>query len=204
MDKMMKFSVGIGNNALEAEKNLKFAKERKNQGLDYNIVQSYDNHSHVTTASNPVVDGYLFLEQRLSDDKEGLEKLELLKVDPSTGLLNKVGYAIEVAKLKNAGLYTGRIIVFMDGDDLHTLNAQYGYGEVDKLIVASGQALKKVTRKDKESLDKKARNIDILNHRLNDSAGDEYLVDLACKPEYAEQVTKRFLDAMYQAQRENL
>jgi GGDEF domain-containing protein len=200
MDKFMKFSVGIGNNVQEAECNLKKAKQRKNQNLEYNIIESYNGQNQVIDMSNPIVESYLFLEQRLQQDKEGLEKLEVLKHDSLTGLLNKVGYAIEVNKLNSIGLYNSRIIIYLDGDGLHELNAEYGYEKVDELINLSGKALKNISRKETESLDKKARNVDILNHRTHDSCGDEFLIDICCKPEYALNVTKRYLDAMYQAQ----
>lgn len=201
---VIRVSVGIGRNIEEAEEVLLRAKERKPESRRYNIeVYSGPGMPFPVEVQSDTVKSYLKLEQRLKiyGDDEGLKDLENLKHDPKTGLLNRVGYLVEVAKLRNKGLYRNRVIIFIDGDDMKKANSLLGYAGTDRYLEAMGSALKSQIRQI-ETPYNTTRNIDILLNRKNDSGGDEFIVDLSCDYSQAERIARRYVDAMYSAQLE--
>lgn len=209
---LMKFSVGIGHNIAESQEMLKIAKSNKMLGNHYNISCYNDNNGTRSLPyihkSNELIDGYIRLEQKLHNDIDALRDLERMKYDPLTGLLNKTGYAIEVQKLIQNGMYDDRVIIFMDGDGLHELNEKLGYAKVDEILTRCGRALTDTSRHHHNNngfynTDKKARNIDVLNHRVNDSGSDEFIIDINCPYEFGINVAKRYIDSMYKSQLED-
>jgi GGDEF domain-containing protein len=201
---IIKVSIGIGRNLAEAEQSIHVAKQRKDEHRYYNIelYQGRRIHEH-HEEDNKAIRSYLRLEDKLrkQDDLEGLADLENLKIDPKTGLLNRTGYEIEVMKLRRAGEYHDRVIIFIDGDDMKRTNESLGYEETDRYLVSIGKALRGEIRTRNEP-DKKARNVDVLLNRKNDSGGDEFIIDLHCDYAHAEHVARRYVRAIYRAQQE--
>jgi GGDEF domain-containing protein len=200
---LLRISAGIGRNIVEAEQGLKEAKKHKHEGLYYNIVL-YEGESLKENADPPqAVENYLRLEQKLSNlnDKQSLQNLESLKYDEKTGLLNRVGYNIEIEKLKRKGDYLPdeRYVILLDGDDMHYLNQQFTYDTVDEYLKVIGAALKKQTDFETDS-EKRARNVDVLVNRKNDSAGDEFIINIRCSAESIASVAQRYVKAMYAAE----
>jgi len=199
---IIKVSIGIGHNLAEAEKAIHVSKLRKDEHRYYNIEVYQGRRMHEQhDVGSKVVSCYLRLEDKLvrQNDIEALADLENLKIDPKTGLLNRTGYEIEVMKLKRAGEYHDRVIIFIDGDDMKKANAELGYEETDRYLVSIGKALKGEIRTRNEP-DKKARNVDVLLNRKNDSGGDEFIIDLHCDYEHAEKIARRYVRAIYRAQ----
>ncbi|MBW2997179.1 GGDEF domain-containing protein [Candidatus Woesearchaeota archaeon] len=197
---VIKVSVGIGRNMAEAEYALFNAKQRKHECRQYNIVQ-YDGTEIICPpidTGSDAVQSYLTIEQKLAEqnDKDGLEHLENLKHDPMTGLLNRTGYSVEVKRLTDQGRYNDRIIMILDGDDMKKANALLGYEKTDTYLVAIGKALKNELRQDKQA----PRPNDILLNRKNDSGGDEFVIDISCSCTQAENIARRYVDAVYNAQ----
>ncbi len=201
---VIKVSIGIGRNIEEAEAGLAMAKQRKHEGRLYNI-EHYSGKplAHEVETSNKTVQSYLRLEDKLSqmDDKEGRDDLENLKQDPKTGLLNKVGYMVEVAKLRKESKYDNRLIILIDGDNMKQANTLLGYEVTDEYLEVMGRALKRQIRSIETPFNN-VRNTDILLNRKNDSGGDEFIIDISCDHAHAELVAKRYVEAMYLAQLE--
>jgi hypothetical protein len=211
---VIKVSVGIGHSLAEAEDSLARAKQRKPEARYYNIeMYSGESIPDPEKMESRAVKSYLDIEQRLSEigDSESLHNLEVLKYDSMTGLLNRMGYEVEVARLKNKGEYENRVIILIDGDNMKRTNAELGYEGTDRYLVAIGSALKSQVRSNREAgsdagkkgrdSDTKARNVDVLLNRKNDSGGDEFIVDIGCDYSNAEGIAMRYIDAMYAAQR---
>jgi GGDEF domain-containing protein len=201
-DVVIKVSVGIGRNMGEAEAALSRAKAKKKEGRYYNI-ETYEGMPLSCDApyESQAVRSYLRLEQKLEEqgDIAGLCDLENLKYDLKTGLLNRMGYEVEVLKLKNRGAYTDRVIILIDGDDMKGANSRLGYEGTDRYLACIGSALKGQVRQRDDS-DRKARNVDILINRKNDSGGDEFIVDIGCDVRFAEGIARRYVHAIYQEQ----
>lgn len=197
---VIRVSVGIGRNMAEAEYALFNAKQRKRDNKMYNIVRYYGMEivcPQIDTGSD-AVQSYLALEKRLAEqgDSDGLEHLGNLKHDPMTGLLNRTGYAVEVKRLTDQKRYNDRIIMIIDGDDMKKANALLGYEKTDMYLVAIGKSLKSEVRQDREA----PRPNDILLNRKNDSGGDEFVIDISCPYTQAENIARRYVDAVYNAQ----
>lgn len=206
---LLKFSVGIGNNINSAEKALMVAKQKKTDSL-YNIEINDVASSEAILDKNieSIVSSFLKIKEYLSKNNPPLLKdLENFKYDKKTGLLNRIGYFIEIEDFKLK--HDKRCILFFDADNMHDINEKYGYDFVDKYLIVVGKTLEKSIR-DKN---KKDRFPDVLGyesdstifHRKNDSAGDEFIVNIAYdKPdfEFAKKIAKRYLDNIYLAQKE--
>lgn len=202
-------SVGIGRNILEAEKALINAKKKKHNNRKYNIeIYSGKKIKSEIIISKELIDAYLRLEKNLSHSPKLLKDLEILKRDPKTKLLNKLGYYIEKQKLEIQNKYhkNKRYIILFDADSMHTLNKKYGYKAVDKQLECIGKALKeniRLTTKDYRT-EKDLINIkDVLNNRKNDSAGDEFIIDLYCNKKDLITIAKRYLDKCSEYQENN-
>ncbi|MFA5746238.1 MAG: diguanylate cyclase [archaeon] len=200
---IIKLSAGIGRNLREAEETLKIAKTKKYRKT-YNI-ELYSGPRLKSTVKNlpkEVINSYKRLEIELSKSKSAISDLEVLKRDPKTGLLNKTGYLIEKEKLKSHNKYNSRFVILFDCDSMHRLNQRYGYCFVDKYLTLIGNTLNNCTRKDNH---RKEKDIiitqDPLMHRKNDSAGDEFIIDISCKEKDIKNVAKRYLAEIYNAQK---
>ena len=198
---VIRLSVGIGKNILEAEEALKIAKRKKHQKKEFNIeIYSGKPIPYTIELPNKVVSAYLRLENKLSNSKDSLKDLEMLKRDHKTGLLNRFGYFVEKNKLIKQKKYgKHRHILFFDADSMHSLNNKYGYVFVDKYLTAIGKALNEnIRNRDKKDI----LNVgDPLNNRRNDTAGDEFIIDISCKEEEVLNITKRYLRKCYEYQR---
>jgi len=198
---IIRLSVGIGRNVLEAEEALKIAKKKKHQKKEFNIeIYSDKPISHTLEVPKKVVSAYLRLEKKLSNSKDSLKDLEMLKRDHKTGLLNRFGYYVEKNKLIKQKKYgKNRFIIFFDADSMHSLNNKYGYIFVDKYLTAIGKALNKnIRNRDQKDI----LNVgETLNNRRNDTAGDEFIIDIYCKEKDVLNITRRYLTKCYEYQR---
>jgi GGDEF domain-containing protein len=205
-DVMIKVSIGIGRNITEAEHSLAQAKQRKGDGNYYNIrVYGCKPLPAPEPEHNPVVDSFLRLEQRLLSEgfEDEISDLDSLKYDAKTGLLNRMGYEVEVRKLHHREAYADRVIILIDGDNMKHTNTLLGYEETDRYLEAIGRALKSQIRQaqsSKKGSSETDRETDVLVNRKNDSGGDEFIIDLGCDYCHAGNIAKRYVDAMYQAQ----
>ena len=171
---LIKVSCGIGRSFEEAARAVTEAK--KNKGKDDFNIKVYNGtrlRSKLPESFKQRVQEYLLLAKELSNDQIKILENFTLK-DPLTGLLNKTGFVLKLEELKQKGINEGYYILF-DLDDLHDWNNKLGYNEVDRYIEMIGQAIKNNIRHgDFCSSDK--RVADIVGHRLNESAGDEFLI----------------------------
>lgn len=204
----IKLSVGIGRNLAEAELALKSAKKNKYKHRKFNIkIYSGKKLNCDKPVPKTIIDAYLRLEKKLSDSPKALLDLEKFKKDPKTKLLNKLGYYIEKTKLEKTKKYNPdkRFILLFDVDSMHALNKKYGYEKVDKILEAIGKALNDNIR---NSLDRKEKDLlkikDLLNNRKNDSAGDEFIIDLSCEKKYLRNIAERYLIKCYEYQKKIL
>lgn len=202
---LIKLSVGIGHNLLEAEEALKVAKKNKHKHKKFNIeIYAGPKLKYTDVIPSEIIDAYLRLEKRLSNSPKDLIDLEILKRDPKTKLLNKLGYYIEKQKLENTKKYNhkNRYILLFDADSMHFLNKKYGYETVDKYLEAVGQALSENIRDSKDRKEKDMLKIkDLLNNRKNDAAGDEFIIDLFCDKKYLRQIAERYITNCYEYQK---
>lgn len=202
---LIKLSVGIGHNLLEAEEALKVAKKNKHKHKKFNIeIYTGPKLKYTDVIPSEIIEAYLRLEKRLSNSPKGLIDLEILKRDPKTKLLNKLGYYIEKQKLENTKKYNfkNRYILLFDADSMHFLNKKYGYETVDKYLEAVGKALSENIRYSKDRKEKDMLKIkDLLNNRKNDAAGDEFIIDLFCDKKYLKQIAERYITNCYEYQK---
>ncbi|MBW2971449.1 diguanylate cyclase [Candidatus Woesearchaeota archaeon] len=199
---LITLSVGIGRNILEAEQALLSAKRFKGDGRRYNIeVYAGEPLDCPCFQPSPAAEGYLRLESLLMElsDADGLEDLEMLKFDPKTGLLNRTGYETEVLRLRQRGGYGERCFILLDGDNMKQVNSSFGYGVTDSYLVAVGAALKGCVRQVHED-GSEVRDLDMLVNRKNDSGGDEFVIDVGCDYVHAEDIARRCIDSVYDAQ----
>lgn len=202
---LIKLSVGIGHNLLEAEEALKVAKKNKHKHKKFNIeIYAGPKLKYTDVIPSKIIEAYLRLEKRLSNSPKDLIDLEILKRDPKTKLLNKLGYYIEKQKLENTKKYTpkNRYILLFDADSMHYLNRKFGYETVDKYLEAVGQALSENIRDSKDRKEKDMLKIkDLLNNRKNDAAGDEFIIDLSCDKKYLRHIAERYIINCYEYQK---
>lgn len=202
---VIKLSVGIGKNILEAEQALKIAKQKKHNSKEFNIeIYSGPNLKYKNNLSKEWEDAYLRIEKNLSNFTNAVLDLEILKKDPKTGLLNRFGYYIERKKLIDQQKYNpkDRYIILFDGDSMHNLNKKYGYSVVDKYLEEIGKALLKNIRNSKNRKEKDILKIkDLLNTRKNDATGDEFIIDLSCPKDQLIKITERYLTNCYEYQK---
>ena len=132
-----------------------------------------------------------------NDQKKILENFSLR--DPLTGLLNKIGFVLKLEELKRLGINSGYYILF-DLDDLHYWNQKIGYSKVDKYIEEIGKVIiSNIRQRDNKLMS------DLVGHRLNESAGDEFLIFIPSeeskeKLEKIKTMTKRIIDKINEAQ----
>ncbi|HOW29761.1 MAG TPA: diguanylate cyclase [archaeon] len=202
---LIKLSVGIGRNLAEAEEALKIAKTNKNKHKKFNIeIYNGPKLKYTNIIPSEIINAYLRLEKKLSNSPKELLDLEILKKDPKTKLLNKLGYYIELQKLELKKKYNkrNRFIILFDADSMHLLNKKYGYETVDRYLEAIGKALSENIRYSKDRNEKDLLKIkDLLNNRKNDAAGDEFIIDLSCNKKYLKQIAERYITNCYEYQK---
>lgn len=171
---IIKISCGIGMSFEEAARAVTDAKKEK--GKNHHNIKVYNGErlrSKLPDSFKQRVREYHELAKVLSEDqKRILENFSLR--DPVTGLLNKTGFVLRLEELKEKGFTCGYYLLF-DLDDLHDWNNKIGYTEVDKRIEAIGKVIMHNIRH-QNFYPAKERITDIVGHRLNESAGDEFLI----------------------------
>ncbi len=202
---LIKLSVGIGHNLLEAEEALKIAKKNKYKHKKFNVeIYNGPKLKYINIIPSEIINAYIRLEKKLSNFPNALKDLEILKRDPKTKLLNKLGYYIEKKRLEKTKKYNikNRFIFLFDADSMHYLNKKYGYETVDRYLEAIGKALSKNIRNSKDRKEKDMLNSnDLLNNRKNDAAGDEFIIDLSCNRKYLKQIADRYITYCYEYQK---
>ncbi len=206
-NEIIKFSVGIGTSFEEASQALMEAKEKGNREdlMNINIYQGEPlQDSPIQNQSNAQyfmqVLNYL-RETNASEDLIAAQ--ERLSIDSKTGLFNKLGYETKRLELDELGQNEG-YFVLLDGNSMHDHNAIKGYTLVDRYLEASGEGILRAAidgicrsvrsgydRRENEDMmfaeneartgqDRRVRTevSDIVAHRVNDSAGDEFLLYL--------------------------
>ena len=174
-------SCGIGKSFEEAVQAVTKAKKFKGK-REYNI-EIYEGkslRSKIPERFRKKIGDYIQFSKTLSDEqRKMLEDFSLH--DPVTGLLNKTGFFLKLENLKRIEINQGYYMLF-DLDDLHDWNEKLGYAEVDRRLEIIGREILSNIRHHRE------RAADILGHRLNESAGDEFLIFFPSK------YTKKNLD----------
>ncbi len=227
LEGIITFSCGIGRSFEEAEAALKTAKERKadfegNKRFNPNIV-------HYTNEPIPDIENiasnardYARIVKLVWENhsEEDLRAAENLGRDPRTGLYNKMGYDLKRLELRQLGFDQGYYILF-DGNNMKGANLRYGSSFVNNLLAQAGQSLfldarSGIDRRDSEgsqdyTSDRRKverrtlpKTPDIVAHRVNDNAGDEFLLFLPIhgtkSKEEMHDIAMRFLMNMYARQ----
>ena len=194
--KKITVSCGIGFSFEEASRAMQQAKNKKHIHYNIQIYKGPRLKSKFPERFKQKVRDYFKLSKQLSKkQKEILENLVLY--DYLTGMYNKTGYILRLEELKLKGVKEGYYILF-DLDDLHYWNKKLGYAGVDKFIESFGNELLNNIRH--ETIE--GRMPDILGHRLNESAGDEFLLFIPLKhnkenSEIVMKLIKRLIDKVY-------
>jgi len=164
-------SCGIGRSFEEAVYAVKGAKRHKGKGLRFNteIYRGKRLRSKIPEGFKKRVVNYFRLKKILNKKQQKLLEDFSLR-DPITGMLNKTGFVMRLEELKRKKGLSGYYILF-DLDDLHYWNKRLGYSKVDKQIKRIGKIIFNSIRHNHA----KGRD-DIVGHRLNESAGDEFLI----------------------------
>ncbi len=218
---IIKYSVGIGKSFEEAAEALEEAKSKDKDSLA-NIVEHEGpklEDKDVALSSN--ADNYIkilrFLQENDADD-ETIHAHSELGEDPRTGLFNKMGYETARLELKELGVSEGYFIL-LDGNNMHDHNAEKGYTSVDEYLEATGRAIKSIVKSTRSGLDRRGEERaclgrrkepgeeDIIGHRVNDSAGDEFLIYVPLKhnaenKEIVGRIAERVIENIYDKERE--
>ena len=200
---IIRISCGIGYSFEEAARAVTDAKKEK--GRNSHNIKVYNGErlrSKLPESFKQRVKEYHEIAKVLSDDqKKILENFSLR--DPVTGLLNKTGFVLRLEELKEKGFTCGYYLLF-DLDDLHDWNNKIGYTEVDKRIEAIGRVITNNIRH-QNFYPAKERITDIVGHRLNESAGDEFLIFVPARHcneniEELKAMAQRLIDKTYEVQ----
>lgn len=202
-NKLITVSCGIGRSFEEAVRAV--AKAKKNKGNNEFNIEVYNGtrlRSKLPESFKQRVQEYLKLSKELSNDQMKILENFTLK-DPLTGLLNKTGFVLKLEELKQKGIVEGYYLLF-DLDDLHDWNNKLGYTKVDRYIEVIGQTIKNNIRHENLTSSKE-RVMDVVGHRLNESAGDEFLIFVPAKHnkeniEKLKLLATRLLEKIYEKQ----
>lgn len=206
MAELITLSCGIGRSFEEAAKAIMEAKKNKLNNL--NNIQIYNGlrlRSKLHEGLKQKVQEYHKLSRVLSEEyKKLLEEFALR--DPVTGLLNKTGFVLNLEKLKQEGIVEGYYLLF-DLDDLHDWNNKIGYTKVDEYIEMIGKVIHSNIRHENMTSSGQQRTADVIAHRLNESAGDEFLIFVPCNPNEdnmnnARKIAERILQRIYEKEKE--
>src|SRR3989344_6683395 len=195
---VMTVSCGIGRSFEEAVAAMRIAKKTKGQEYNIKVYKGERLRSKLHEVFKQRAKEYFELSNALTNDqKKILENFSLR--DPLTGLLNKIGFVLKLEELKKSGINSGYYILF-DLDDLHEWNQKLGYSKVDRYIEEIGKVIVSNIRQRNDKL-----TSDLVGHRLNESAGDEFLIFIPSeeskeKLEKIKTMTKRIIDKINEAQ----
>ncbi len=161
-------SCGIGRSFDEAANAVAEAKKHKRRMYNIEIYVGKRLRSKIPAGFKRKIKNYIKFSDTLTENqKKMLEGITLH--DPVTGLLNKTGFFLNLERLRRIKINQGYYML-LDLDDLHYWNKKIGYSEVDKRLGKIGRSVLMNIRHSKD------RAADILGHRLNESAGDEFLI----------------------------
>jgi len=173
-DAIITVSCGIGRSFEEAARAVAEAKKEKGKNeFNIKVYRGKRLRSKIPESFKQRVQEYYKLAKELSDEQVKILQNFSLR-DPVTGLLNKTGFVLQLEELKRNGITEGYYILF-DLDDLHDWNSKLGYAEVDRYIELIGKTIKENLRHENLYSSSK-RATDVVGHRLNESAGDEFLI----------------------------
>ena len=144
------------------------------------------------------------------------KKLNKLTItDPTTGLLNRLGYYLAVEGRDQLVVPDGhkRLYVLFDCDYVKHFNylPECGYGETTRHICAIGQGIFNSTRHQDKSSQPDQRKTDTTEMKLLDlplatrnygAHGDEFLLDIFCPGDQIAPITQRIIAAANQKQLE--
>lgn len=213
---LITLSCGIGRNYSEAYLAQRFAKEKKNLRLrenknpeHYNI-EIYDgepiNLDEMSKDLVLKVKDYSEIKNALPENLKG--KLESLLYDPLTGTLNKLGYSLKKENLREKGIDKGYNILF-DLDNMHHWNNTLGEKKVNDCIHLIGRIINNnIRHKHLYGHNLKENIQDFLVHRVNESAGDEFLIYIPSENSTENErkvykIAERILEKVYDAQVEH-
>lgn len=161
-------SCGIGRSFDEAANAVAEAKKHKKRMYNIEVYAGKRLRSKIPISFKRKIKNYIKFSDTLKENqKKMLESITLH--DPVTGLLNKTGFFLNLERLRRIKISQGYYML-LDLDDLHYWNKKLGYSEVDKRLGKIGRSVLMNIRHSKD------RAADILGHRLNESAGDEFLI----------------------------
>ncbi|MBI2655287.1 hypothetical protein HYX06_02575 [Candidatus Woesearchaeota archaeon] len=230
LEGIITFSCGIGRSFEEAEVALGKAKERKAQ-FDGNrkfspniVVYNGEPIADIEDIASNARDyaRIVRLVHHSHTSEEDIMAVENLGRDPRTGLYNKMGYDLRRLQLRQLGFNQGYYILF-DGNNMKDANSRYGSSFVDNLLAEVGKSLSLDSRSgidrrdfrasqdhnegDRRQVERRglSNTPDIVAHRVNDGAGDEFLVFLPMPSvrksvEEIYGIAMRFLMNMYNRQ----
>jgi GGDEF domain-containing protein len=224
LDTLVTFSIGIGKSYQAAAEALKLAKEGEKSSL-YNIYANFGPSSErymppVNSNSQNFMRVYKHL-RSTNADQEVISSLDQLTKDPKTELYNKLGFESKMLELSDLGKSEGYWIL-LDGNNMHEANDKKGYTGTDLCLTSSGKGiLEAVLESTRSGEDRREGSraclgrrrsdytADIVAHRVNDSAGDEFLVYVPLKPSeendaIVRSITMRILNNIYKKQGEAL
>ena len=194
--KRITVSCGIGFSFEEASSAMQQAKNKKQVYYNIKIYKGPRLKSKFPERFKQKVKDYFRLSKQLpKKQKEILENLVLY--DYLTGMYNKTGFLLKLEELKRRGVIQGYYMLF-DLDDLHYWNKKLGYAGVDKYIENFGrELLDNIRHQPREN-----EMPDMIGHRLNESAGDEFLIFIPLKyskknSEIIINLAKRLIDKVY-------
>ena len=200
---LITLSCGIGRSYEEATKAvIKAKKNKKKKYYNLAIYSGTRLKSKIHGVFKKKAEDFFILSKQL--DPKYQEILENFCLhDPVTGLLNKTGFVIKLEELKKRGIEEGYYI-FFDIDDLHDWNSKIGYSKVDEYLEMIGKEILKRTRHH-HLYNQEIRAEDIAVHRLNESAGDEFLIFVPAKHnnknlDYVKSLAERLIRNVYEKQ----
>ena len=193
-------SCGIGKSFEEAcNAAIKAKKLKGKKKYQIQIYKGRRLRSKLNQSIKDKVNSYLKLYRTLSKEQRELLKNFALR-DSITGMLNKIGFVLKMKRFKE-GYY-----VLLDLDNVHYWNKKLGYAKVDEIIELIGKEILSHIRHKEGSFHKK-RMIDVIGHRLHESAGDEFLIFVPSKHSMKnlgtiKEVVKRIISGVYKKQKE--
>jgi len=177
MAEIITMSCGIGRSFKEAMVAVAEAKKSKTK-FNLRFYEGHKLRSMIHKNFKKRAKDYFKLAKTLN--KEQINSLQSISFhDPITGLLNKTGFVIKLEELRKKGITDGYYVLF-DLDDLHYWNSKLGYLKVDEYLEMIGKEVVNTLRSRKLSTSEE-RVVEVIGHRLNESAGDEFLIFISLK-----------------------
>lgn len=206
-DRIITMSCGIGTRYGEADYALQQAKKNKRKAR-YNIVACRntckDLRRELPRTSLERAATYERLRETVPVDKRN-ELDNLVLYDGATGMLNRTGFVIKRKQLEQQGIKHGYYVMF-DLDDMKKWNDTVGRHVVDNYIQIIGKVIAGNVRHKELYGYRRSKNApDLVVHRINEAAGDEFLVYIPAfhskeNLKRVRDIAKRIIDSVYDAQ----